>query len=103
MGGAEEPAGETGHTGETQEAEAVGCGAESHKGSHQEALGGLPKSPGSGGVSPATHGKLRDELDRPALQPPSFLTRLRFDLPHPEDLRVPLLQLVELLDPPIQR
>jgi hypothetical protein len=44
MGGAEEAAGATGQasrTGETQEAEDVGGGVEDHKGSHEEALGGL--------------------------------------------------------------
>ena len=42
MGGAEKATGATGHIGEAQEAEAIGGGVESHQGSHEEALGGLP-------------------------------------------------------------
>jgi hypothetical protein len=42
MGGAETA---TGSTGEVDEAETVGGGLESHKRRHEEALGGLPKSP----------------------------------------------------------
>src|ERR1022692_1087758 len=41
MGGAEKAAGATRDTGEAQEAEAVGGGFEGHKGSHEEALGGV--------------------------------------------------------------
>src|ERR1022692_4075594 len=47
MGGAETA---TGTTGEAQETEDVGGRFESHKRSHEEALGGLPQSQESGGV-----------------------------------------------------
>src|ERR1019366_8101489 len=49
MGGAEAA---TGPTGQAQEAEVVGGGVEGHKGSHEEALGGLPQSPKGCGVGP---------------------------------------------------
>jgi hypothetical protein len=45
MGGGEEAAGATGHTGEAQEAEDVGGGVEGHKGSDEEKVGGLPQGP----------------------------------------------------------
>src|ERR1017187_3672321 len=49
MGGAERATGATGPT-EAQEAEDVGGRFESHKGSHEEAVGGLPQSQESCGV-----------------------------------------------------
>jgi hypothetical protein len=62
MGGAEKARGATGQasrTGEAQEAENVGGGVEGDKGSHPEAVGGLPQSQESGGVSRTTGGCAR--------------------------------------------
>jgi hypothetical protein len=53
MGGAETA---TGRTGGAQEAEVVSGRFESHKGSYEEALGGLPQSPGICGVTPTPEG-----------------------------------------------
>ena len=55
----------TGPAGGAEEANVFGGWFESHKGSHEEALGGLPQSPQSRGV-------------RPAPQPGAFA--------HPEDV-----------------
>jgi hypothetical protein len=48
MGGAEAA---TSPTGEAQKAEVVGSRFESHKGSHEKALGGLPQGPQSCGLA----------------------------------------------------
>jgi hypothetical protein len=61
MGGAETA---TGPTCEAEETEVLGGRFGSHKGSHEEALGGLPQSPRIGGVSPTPEGSRRsDALD----------------------------------------
>src|ERR1019366_7048734 len=52
MGGAEKATGATSPTGEAQETEVLGGRFESHKGSHEKALGGLPQSQESRGVGP---------------------------------------------------
>ena len=51
MGGAEKATGATSPTGEAQETEVLGGRFESHKGSHEKALGGLPQGPQRYGVS----------------------------------------------------
>jgi len=53
VGSAEEATARTGPTGEAQEAEIVGGRVESHKGSHEEALGGLSQSQESCGMGEA--------------------------------------------------
>jgi hypothetical protein len=51
MGGAEAAAGATCITGEAQEAEVFGGRVEGDKGSHEEALGGLPEGQEGWGLS----------------------------------------------------
>jgi hypothetical protein len=60
MGGAEEATGATRNAGEAQETEVLGCRFEGDKGSHEEAVGGLPQSQECCGVSPAP-GDFRSE------------------------------------------
>src|ERR1017187_1794780 len=59
MGGAEEATGATRNTGEAQETEVLGCRFEGDKGSHEEAVGGLPQSQECCGVArrPETRGE----------------------------------------------
>jgi hypothetical protein len=71
MGGAET----AGPTGKAQEAENIGGRFESHKRSHEEALGGLPQNARICGVSPK-HGKSRRSNARCfGNEPPRVLRR----------------------------